>query len=217
MNLERARFNMVEQQIRPWEVLDRTVLELMERAPRDAFVPEEYRRLAYADIAVPIGDGEVMLSPRVEGRLLQALAIGPEERVLEVGTGSGFLTYLLAQRAAHVTSIELKPALAERARVNLSAHGVGNATVEVGDGRRGLERGAPYGAIALGGSLPAREPALEEQLAVGGRLFVVVGTAPAMEATLVRRTGEREWIREGLFETVLPALHGSAAPRRFVL
>ena len=217
MNLERARFNMVEQQIRPWEVLDRTVLDLMERAPRDAFVPEEYRRLAYADIAVPIGDGEVMLSPRVEGRLLQALAIGPEERVLEVGTGSGFLTYLLAQRAAHVTSIELKPALAERARANLSAHGVGNATVEVGDGRRGLERGAPYGAIALGGSLPAREPALEEQLAVGGRLFVVVGTAPAMEATLVRRTGEREWIREGLFETVLPALHGSAAPRRFVL
>ena len=217
MNLERARFNMVEQQIRPWEVLDRTVLELMERAPRDAFVPEEYRRLAYADIAVPIGDGEVMLSPRVEGRLLQALAIGPEERVLEVGTGSGFLTYLLAQRAAHVTSIELKPALAERARANLSAHGVGNATVEVGDGRRGLERGAPYGAIAVGGSLPAREPALEEQLAVGGRLFVVVGTAPAMEATLVRRTGEREWIREGLFETVLPALHGSAAPRRFVL
>lgn len=217
MNLERARFNMVEQQIRPWEVLDRTVLELMERAPRDAFVPEEYRRLAYADIAVPIGDGEVMLSPRVEGRLLQALAIGPEERVLEVGTGSGFLTYLLAQRAAHVTSIELKPALAERARANLSAHGVGNATVEVGDGRRGLERGAPYGAIALGGSLPAREPALEEQLAVGGRLFVVVGTAPAMEATLVRRTGVREWIREGLFETVLPALHGSAAPRRFVL
>ena len=217
MNLERARFNMVEQQIRPWEVLDRTVLDLMERAPRDAFVPEEYRRLAYADIAVPIGDGQVMLSPRIEGRLLQALAIGPEERVLEVGTGSGFLTYLLAQRAAHVTSIELKPALAERARANLSAHGVGNVTVEVGDGRRGLERGAPYGAIAVGGSLPAREPALEEQLAVGGRLFVVVGTAPAMEATLVRRTGEREWIREGLFETVLPALHGSAAPRRFVL
>ena len=217
MNLERARFNMVEQQIRPWEVLDRAVLELMERAPRDAFVPEEYRRLAYADIAVPIGDGEVMLSPRVEGRLLQALAIGPEERVLEVGTGSGFLTYLLAQCAAHVTSIELKPALAEWARANLSAHGVGNATVEVGDGRRGLERGAPYGAIAVGGSLPAREPALEEQLAVGGRLFVVVGTAPAMEATLVRRTGEREWIREGLFETVLPALHGSVAPRRFVL
>ena len=217
MNFERARFNMVEQQIRPWEVLDRAVLDLMENAPRDAFVPEEYRRLAYADIAVPIGDGEVMLSPRVEGRLLQALALGPEERVLEIGTGSGFLTYLLAQRAAHVTGIELKPALAERARANLAAHGVGNAAVEVGDGRRGLERRAPYDAIAVGGSLPVREPALEEQLAIGGRLFVVVGTAPAMEATLVRRTGEREWIRECLFETVLPALHGCEAPRRFIL
>ena len=217
MNPERARINMVEQQIRPWEVLDRAVLDLMERAPRDAFVPEEYRRLAYADIAVPIGDGETMLPPRVEGRLLQALGIGPEERVLEIGTGSGFLTWLLARRGAHVTSIELKPALAERARANLAAHGAGNAVVEVGDGRRGRERGAPYDAIAVGGSLPALEPALEEQLAIGGRLFVVVGAAPVMEAMLVRRTAVREWIRESLFETVLPALEGSEAPRRFVL
>ena len=217
MNFERARFNMVEQQIRPWEVLDRAVLDLMERAPRDAFVPEQYRRLAYADIAVPIGDGEAMLPPKVEGRLLQALGIEPEERVLEIGTGSGFLTWLLAQRAAHVTSIELKPALAERARANLSARGVGNATVEVGDGRRGWKRGAPYHAIAVGGSIPVPEPTLEEQLVIGGRLFVVVGTAPAMEAMLVRRTAEREWIRESLFETVLPALEGSEAPRRFVL
>ena len=217
MNFERARFNMVEQQIRPWEVLDRAVLDLMERAPRDAFAPEEYRRLAYADTAVPIGHGEVMLPPRVEGRLLQALEVGPEERVLEIGTGSGFLTWLLAQRAAHVTSIELKPALAERARTNLASHGVGNATVEVGDGRRGWERGTSYDAIAVGGSVPAPEPALEEQLAIGGRLFIVVGSAPAMEAMLVRRTGEAEWIRESLFETVLPRLEGSEAPRRFVL
>ena len=217
MNFERARFNMVEQQIRPWEVLDRAVLDLMERAPRDAFAPEEYRRLAYADTAVPIGHGEVMLPPRVEGRLLQALGVGPEERVLEIGTGSGFLTWLLAQRAAHVTSVELKPALAERARTNLASHGVGNATVEVGDGRRGWERGTSYDAIAVGGSVPASEPALEEQLAIGGRLFVVVGTAPAMEAMLVRRTGESEWIRESLFETVLPPLEGPEPPRRFVL
>ena len=217
MNFERARFNMVEQQIRPWEVLDRAVLDLMERAPRDAFAPEEYRRLAYADTAVPIGHGEVMLPPRVEGRLLQALEVGPEERVLEIGTGSGFLTWLLAQRAAHVTSIELKPALAERARTNLASHGVGNATVEVGDGRRGWERGTSYDAIAVGGSVPASEPALEEQLAIGGRLFIVVGSAPAMAAMLVRRTGENEWIRESLFETVLPPLEGSEVPRRFVL
>ena len=152
-----------------------------------------------------------MLPPKVEGRLLQVLGIGPEERVLEIGTGSGFLTWLLAQRAAHVTSIELKPGLAERARANLSAHGVGNAAVEVGDGRRGRERGAPYDAIAVGGSVPVPEPALEEQLAIGGRLFVVVGAAPAMEAMHVRRAAEREWIRESLFETVLPALEGSGS------
>ena len=116
-----------------------------------------------------------------------------------------------------MTSIELKPALAERARTNLASHGVGNATVEVGDGRRGWERGTSYDAIAVGGSVPAPEPALEEQLAIGGRLFIVVGSAPAMEAMLVRRTGEAEWIRESLFETVLPRLEGSEAPRRFVL
>ena len=215
MDFERARFNMVEQQVRPWEVLDRAVLDLMERAPRDAFVPKEYRRLAYADIAVPIGNGETMLPPKVEGRLLQALRIGPEDRVLEIGTGSGFLTWLLAQRAAHVTSIEIDPALAERARANLAAHGVGNATVEVGDGRR--EHGQRYDAIAVGGSIPVPEPAFEERLEVDGRLFVVVGTAPTMEAMLVHRTGESEWIRESMFETVLPPLAGCEAPRRFVL
>ena len=217
MNFERARFNMVEQQIRPWEVLDRAVLDLMERAPRDAFVPSAYRRLAYADTAVPIGDGEVMLPPRVEGRLLQALRIEPVERVLEIGSGSGFLTYLLAQRAAHVTGIERKPTLAKRGRANLTAHRVGNATVETGDGSRGWEQGAPYDVIAVGGSVPMLEPAFEEQLTIGGRLFIVTGIAPAMEAMLVHRTGEREWIRESLFETVLPPLAGAEAPKRFVL
>ena len=217
MNFERARFNMVEQQVRPWEVLDRAVLDLMERAPREEFAPDGYRRLAYADTAVPIGHGEVMLPPKVEGRLLQALRIGPEDRVLEIGSGSGFLTWLLAQCAAHVTGIELRPALAERARANLTAHCAGNATVESGDGRRGWDRDAPYDAIAVGGSVPEREPAFEEQLAVGGRLFVVIGTGPAMEAMLVQRTGEREWIRESMFETVLPPLVGAEAPRRFVL
>ena len=216
MNFERARFNMVEQQIRPWEVLDRVVLDLMERAPRDAFVPEAYKRLAYADIAVPIGEGEVMLSPRIEGRLLQALRIGPDDRVLEIGTGSGFLTYLLAQRAAHVTSIECKPGLAEQARANLAAHGVGNATVEVGNGRHGWD-GQRYDAIAVGGSVPVREPAFEEQLEVGGRLFVVIGRSPAMEAMFVHRSGENEWVRESGFETVLPRLAGADTPRRFVL
>ena len=217
MDFARARFNMIEQQIRPWDVIDQSVLDLMGRAPRDAFVPDAYRRLAYADIAVPIEGGETMLPPRIEGRLLQALGIEPGERVLQIGAGSGFLTWLLAQRAAHVIGIERNEALAERARANLAAHGAGNTTVVTGDGRGGWKRDAPYDAIVVGGSVPEPEPALEAQLAIGGRLFIVVGTAPAMEAMLVHRTGEREWIRESLFETVLPPLAGATTPGRFVL
>ena len=217
MDFARARFNMIEQQIRPWDVIDQSVLDLMGRAPRDAFVPDAYRRLAYADIAVPIEGGETMLPPRIEGRLLQALRIEPGERVLQIGAGSGFLTWLLAQRAAHVIGIERNEALAERARANLAAHGAGNTTVVIGDGRGGWKRDAPYDAIVVGGSVPEPEPALEAQLAIGGRLFIVVGTAPAMEAMLVHRTGEREWIRESLFETVLPPLAGATTPGRFVL
>ena len=217
MDFARARFNMIEQQIRPWDVIDQSVLDLMGRAPRDAFVPDAYRRLAYADIAVPIGGGETMLPPRIEGRLLQALRIEPGERVLQIGTGCGFLTWLMAQRAAHVISIERNEALVERARANLAAHGAGNTTVVAGDGRGGWKRDAPYDAIVVGGSVPEPEPAFEAQLAIGGRLFIVVGTAPAMEAMLVHRTGEREWIRESLFETVLPPLAGATAPGRFVL
>ena len=217
MNFEIARLNMVEQQIRPWVVLDRAVLDLMEQAPRDAFVPPEYRRLAYADTAVPIGEGEFMLQPRVEGRLLQALGLAPHERVLEVGSGSGFLTYLLSRHAAHVIGVERKPMLAGRARANLAAHDAGNATIEIGDGSDGWESEAPYDAIAVGGSVPVPAPAFEEQLVIGGRLFIVVGSPPAMEAMLVRRTGEREWVRESLFETVVPPLVGCPAPRRFVL
>ena len=137
--------------------------------------------------------------------------------MLEIGTGTGFLTWLLAQCAAHVTGVEIRPALAERSRSNLAAHGVGNATIEVGDGRRGWEREAPYDVIAVGGSVPVPEPAFEEQLSLGGRLFVVIGSAPAMEAMLVHRTGEREWDRQALFETVLPPLAGTEPPRRFVL
>ena len=217
MNFARARLNMVEQQVRPWMVLDRTVLDLMEEAPREDFVPPEYRRLAYADTTVPIGDAEVMLSPRMEGRLLQALSVEPHERVLEVGAGSGFLTYLLSRHAAHVIGVERKPLLAERARANLAAHDAANTTIEAGDGSLGWERDAPYDAIAVGGSVPVLAPAFEEQLVIGGRLFIVVGSAPSMEAMLIRRTGEREWSRESLFETVVPPLVGFAAPRRFVL
>jgi len=207
---------MVEQQVRTWEVLDQTVLDLMERAPRDAFVPAEYRTLAYADINVPLAHGEVMMPPRLEARLLQALQLDAADRVLEIGTGTGFLTYLLAALAGHVVSMELHEDLLDTARRTLEAHSVFNVTLEHGDGIQGRAAGAPYDAIAVTGSVPVADDLFQRQLSIGGRLFVVVGEAPAMEARLVRRTGENEWITESLFETVLPALRGAPTPTRFV-
>ena len=216
MDIERARFNMVEQQIRPWEVLDTEVLGLFQRCPRDAFVPEEYRALAYADTRIPLSEGQVMMLPREEARLLQALQLGPRDAVLEVGTGSGYLTALLAALARHVTSVEISPALAARAGRNLAAQGIYNVTLEVGDGRLGWpDRGAPYDAIALTGSVYELDPALLEQVEVGGRLFAIVGQAPAMEARLVTRTSSRQWDTESLFETVVPPLIGAGPPPRF--
>ena len=216
MNIEQARFNMVEQQVRTWEVLDQAVLDLMERAPRDAFVPADYRSLAYADIEVPIGDGQTMMPPRIEARLLQALRLDAADRVLEIGTGSGFLTYLMAALAGHVVSMEIRESLQQHARRNLEAHETHNITLDVGDGIRGRPRGAPYDAIAVTGSVPILEEHFQRQLSIGGRLFVVVGEAPAMDARLVRRTGEEEWVTESLFETVLPPLDGAPVPSRFV-
>ena len=212
---ERARFNMVEQQVRTWDVLDQTVLDLMEQAPRDAFVPADYAALAYADISVPLGDGQVMMPPRVEARLLQALQLDAADRVLEIGTGSGFLTHLMAALAGHVVSMEVRADLQDQARQRLEAHATHNITLDLGDGIRGRPRGAPYDAIAVTGSVPVLEPHFQQQLSIGGRLFVVVGQAPAMEACLVRRIGENEWTTESLFETVLPPLDGAPAPSRF--
>jgi protein-L-isoaspartate(D-aspartate) O-methyltransferase len=216
MDIERARHNMVEQQIRPWEVLDVEVLGLFQRCPRDAYVSEEYRALAYADTRIPLGEGQVMMLPREEARLLQALQLEPGHSVLEIGTGSGYLTSLLAASSRHVTSVEISANLSERARRVLAAEGTYNITLEVGDGLRGWPDGsAPYDAIALTGSVYELDPALLEQLEVGGRLFAIVGQAPAMEACLVTRTSKRQWDTESLFETVVPPLIGAGPPRRF--
>ncbi len=219
MNLEQARWNMIEQQIRPWDVLDRNVLDLMERAPRDAFVDPAWRRLAYADIAIPIGEDQFMLPPKIEARLLQALHVADDEHVLEIGTGSGFLTWLLAQSAGLVTSIEIRPALAQGAIKTLAKFELGNIAVEIGDGSRGWSSQERYDAIVVGGSVPFAGATVEfeRRLAVGGRLFIVVGNAPVMEALLVQRSGEQEWIRESLFETVVPPLSGIEAPRPFTI
>ena len=216
MDIERARYNMVEQQIRPWEVLDAEVLRLFQRCLRDAYVPEEYRALAYADTRIPLGVGQEMMLPREEARLLQALQLGRGDSVLEVGTGSGYLSALLAASSRHVTSIEISEALSARAGRVLAAEGVYNVTLEVGDGHRGWRAGGvTYDAIALTGAVHELDPALLDQLAIGGRVFAIVGQAPAMEARLVTRTSSRQWDTESLFETVVPHLTGGGPPQRF--
>lgn len=215
MNIEQARFNMIEQQIRPWEVLDPQVLDLLFVVKREDFVPAAYRNLAFADMEIPIGSGQVMLAPRVEARLLQELGIKKADKVLEIGTGSGYMAALLAARAEHVITIESRPELAAFARQNLERAGVTNVTVEVGDGANGWTQRAPYDAIVVSGSLPILPAALLKQLRVGGRLAVIVGEAPVMEAQLITCSTEGVFNTVNLFETVVPALDGGEAKSGF--
>lgn len=217
MNVEQARFNMVEQQIRTWEVLDQQVLDLMAKVPREDFVPAAYRNLAFADTCIPLDHGQSMMCPRVEARMLQALQVESRDRILEVGTGSGFVTALLARLGGHVTSIEIHDSLQSAAKAQLAAHGIQNVDLYAGDASRGWDRAAPYDVIAVTGSLPVLEENFQNSLAVGGRLFVVVGQEPAMEALLITRNSETQWATDCLFETVLPPLVGVEQPKRFVL
>ncbi len=219
MDLERARHNMVEQQIRPAEVLDQDVLDLLYVVPREEFVPEPYRLLAFADMEIPLrpgaADGQRMWSPKMEARVLQELAPKKSDRALEVGTGSGYFAALLAHRTAHLCSVEIDPELAEAGRRNLDRHGVVNLTLEQGDAARGWSRHAPYDAIVLTGSTPVLPRALLDQLAVGGKLFAVVGEAPVMQAQLVVRTAPDAFRTTGLFETLLAPLVNCERPQRF--
>ena len=208
---------MIEQQIRTWEVLDQQVLDLMSQVPREEFVPAPYRDLAFADTCIPLDHGQCMMLPRVEARMLQALQIEPDERVLEVGTGSGFVTALLARLGAHVTSIEIHDSLRSDAHRKLEAHGIGNLELHTGDASHGWQQGAPYDAIAVTGSLPVLDARFQNDLAIGGRLFVITGQEPAMEALLITRTSESQWATDSLFETVPPPLVGVEKPERFVL
>ena len=217
MNVDQARFNMVEQQIRTWEVLDQKVLDLMAEVPREDFVPAAYRNLAFADTCIPLAHGQTMMPPRVEARMLQALQIEPAERVLEVGTGSGFVTALLARLAAHVTSVEIHDTLRREAQEKLARHGIENVELHTGDACRGWDQGAPYDVIAVTGSLPELDQRFQESLTIGGRLFVIIGQEPAMEALLITRTSATQWATDSLFETVVPPLEGVEQPERFVL
>ena len=215
MNIEQARFNMVEQQIRPWDVLDPQVLDLLFVVKREDFVPPAYRNLAFADMEIPIGQGQVMLAPRVEARLLQELSVKKSDRVLEIGTGSGYMAALLAARSEHVVTVELDPALATQARSNLEQAGITNVTVEEGNGARGWPQRGPYDVIVLSGSVPVLAPEFLKQLRVGGRLAAIVGDAPVMEAQLITCTTDGVYNTITVFETVVPPLNNVAAKDRF--
>jgi len=219
MNLEQARANMVEKQIRTWEVLDQDVLDLLYLVPREQFVPQEHRALAFSDLEIPLEAGntagERMWQPKLEARVLQELALRKTDRALEVGTGSGYFAALLAHRCAQVCSVEIHPALAEMGRRNLERHGADNVTLEVGDAARGWERHAPYDVIVLTGSTPVLPAAFLQQLAPAGRLFAVVGEAPAMAARLVVSVAPGEERSTDLFETVIRPLVNAQQPSRF--
>lgn len=212
MDIELARFNMVEQQIRTWEVLDQNVLNLLFEVRREEFVPQAYRSLAFADLEIPLGHGEVMLTPKLEARILQTVAIRPGDRVLEVGTGSGYMTALLAHEAQEVVSVEIIPEFAALAEHKLRAHDIDNVTVEVGDAARGWDGRGPYDVIVLTGSEPVLAEAFARSLNIGGRLFAVTGEAPAMEAQLVTCVAPGQYRADQLFETCIPPLVN--APRR---
>jgi protein-L-isoaspartate(D-aspartate) O-methyltransferase len=214
MDIERARYNMVEQQVRTWEVLDPGVLELMQSLPREDFVPEQHRLLAYADLELPIGHGEVMLAPKLQGRIVQSLALGRADRVLEIGTGTGYLTALLARLAGQVVSVEIVPELSAGAARRLAALRIGNVELAVGDAARGWT-GGRYEAIAITGSMPVLAPAWLDLLPAGGRLFAVLGDAPVMKALLIERGESGALTRTELFETCIPPLRNAPQPERF--
>ncbi len=219
MNLEQARFNMIEQQIRTWDVLDTDVLQTLVKVRREAFVPPAYSNLAFFDTEIPLPCGENMLSPKMEARMLQEAAAAPHETVLEIGAGSGYMAALLAHYARHVTTIEIEAELAALAEKNLAAYGVANVNVECGDGARGWSgngsHAAPYDVIVISGSLPVLPQAFLTQVKVGGRILAVIGDAPIMTACRITRRADDAWDTQKLFETSIKPLHNAATPSAF--
>jgi protein-L-isoaspartate(D-aspartate) O-methyltransferase len=215
MNLEQARFNMIEQQIRTWDVLDDNVLKILSATPREAFVPEKYRGLAFTDINIPLGHEQVMMAPKLEARLLQALDLKVSDSILEIGTGSGYLAACLARLGGSVHSVDLYDDFLEAADARLKSQQIGKVTLEQADAASGWAADGRFDAIAVTGSLPMLHTGYHNALAIGGRLFVIVGTPPIMQALLITRVGEQEWNQESLFETSLPALVNAPRPQTF--
>lgn len=215
MNVEQARFNMIEQQIRPWDVLDTTVLDLLSAVRREDFVPAQNKAQAFMDLEIPLGGGRSLLAPRVEARLVQDLTLSKHDTVLQLGAATGYVTALLAHKAQRVLAIESDTNLATAARSNLRQAGVNNAEVLAGDPIKGYPAQAPFDAILLTGSVAQVPQALLDQLKVGGRLLAIVGQEPVMQATLFTRQGPAQFAKQALFDTLAPRLAGSAEPSRF--
>ena len=215
MNYEYARANLIVQQIMPWHVPDKAILELLASVPREQFMPPAYKQLAFADLSIPLAHNQTTLPPKIEGRLLQALQIKATDKILEIGSGSAYLTALLAKCGRRVVSVEIYPELAEAASAKLSEHAIYNVTLECGDGIHGWHHDAPYDVIVLTGSVFTLEDGIKQQLNVGGRLFAVTGVSPVMHAKLITRVGDHDWDEVVLFETALPALQNSTQKASF--
>ncbi|MCG6932573.1 MAG: protein-L-isoaspartate O-methyltransferase [Gallionella sp.] len=216
LDMEQARFNMIEQQIRPCEVLDPRILELLKHMRRELYVPKGMREMAFMDLEIPLGYGASMWQPKLEARTLQELHIGRNEKVLEVGTGSGYLAALLSMLAGHVTSVEIVPELSEMAKQSLQANHRDNITLEIGDAALGWGGGASYDVIVLTGSTPVLPSSFQNSLNIGGRLFAIVGDAPAMEARLITRVGQDTFESVNIMEACVAPLKNALQPERFV-
>ncbi len=215
MNIEQARFNMIEQQIRTWDVLDTDVLDLLMIVKREAFVPAAYRAMAFVDAEIPLPCGENMLMPKFEARILQEATVKKHEHVLEIGAGSGYMAALLAHRARHVTTVEIEPQLQELARSNLRQNNIDNVDVVAGDGAHGWAAAAPYDVIVVSGSLPLLPQQFLQQIKVGGRIVAVIGEAPVMTAQLITRVSEVGYNTVNLFETAIRPLRHATTPSHF--
>ncbi|MES2152331.1 MAG: protein-L-isoaspartate O-methyltransferase [Pseudomonadota bacterium] len=215
MNIEQARFNMIEQQIRPWNVLDQDVLDLLVVVKREDFVPAAYTSLAFVDTEIPLPGGEAMFTPKLEARLLQEVGVKKHENVLEIGSGSGYMAALLAHKGRHVTTVESNPELKAMAEQNLVKAGIHNVTVELGNGAEGWAKGAPYDVIVVSGALEVLPEAFLKQIKVGGRLAVILGQAPVMTAQVITRVSELAYDTVKVFETNVKPLNGAATPSHF--